>query len=113
MKALATVSMAFLPATFVATCFDMPLFNWNSSKISGIVSLRILVFVLVAGLMTGFVFLVYWRWMVSKKKQRARDVEHIPWEMEDDKETTVITNVVGTRQWVGNSLSPAMRMRQD
>lgn len=113
MKALATVSMAFLPATFVAACFDMPLFNWSSSEISGVVSLRILVFILVAGVLTGFVFLIYWRWMVSQKKKHAREAEHIPWRIEDDKDTTVIENVVGTRRWVGKSLSPAMRVRTD
>ncbi|OJD30072.1 protein kinase [Diplodia corticola] len=111
MKALATVSMAFLPATFVAACFDMSLFKWDSSEMSGVVSPRIYLFFLVAGVLTGFVFLIYWRWMVSQKKEHAREAEHTPWTMEDDKEKTVIDNVIETRRWVSKSLSPAMRAR--
>lgn len=32
MKSLAVVTMVFLPGTFVATLFSMPLFDWHGSE---------------------------------------------------------------------------------
>lgn len=40
MKTLAAVTVAFLPATFVASLFAMPLFNWDADKSSSVLKER-------------------------------------------------------------------------
>jgi hypothetical protein len=38
MKAIAAVTMFFLPGTFVASLFSMPIFRWNSDSGNDVVS---------------------------------------------------------------------------
>ncbi|KAK6537447.1 hypothetical protein TWF694_011633 [Orbilia ellipsospora] len=44
MKVLAILTTVFLPATFVATLFAMPLFNWGAGTMSGVMSGRFWVY---------------------------------------------------------------------
>jgi hypothetical protein len=41
MEAIAAVTMFFLPGTFVASLFSMPIFRWNSDSGNDVVSRRI------------------------------------------------------------------------
>ncbi|KAF3937068.1 hypothetical protein ABW19_dt0203351 [Dactylella cylindrospora] len=44
MKILAILTTVFLPATFVATLFAMPLFNWGAGNMSGVMSDRLWIY---------------------------------------------------------------------
>ncbi|KAK0715322.1 hypothetical protein B0H67DRAFT_537688 [Lasiosphaeris hirsuta] len=62
MKALAILTMVFLPATFVATFMSMGLFNWHPDEGKEIMSPFWWIYFAVAGGLTLIVFLVYFFW---------------------------------------------------
>ncbi|KAK4447296.1 hypothetical protein QBC34DRAFT_496178 [Podospora aff. communis PSN243] len=62
MKALAILTMVFLPATFVATFMSMGLFDWHPEADASVMSPYWWVYFAVAGGLTLFVFLLYFFW---------------------------------------------------
>ncbi|KAK0610882.1 hypothetical protein B0T14DRAFT_607077 [Immersiella caudata] len=62
MKALAILTMVFLPATFVATFMSMGLFNWHAKEDEAVMSRYWWVYLAVAGGLTLFVLLTYRYW---------------------------------------------------
>lgn len=70
MKAVAVASFLFLPATFIASVFDTPIFNWRPPGDSTIVAEPFWIFWAVCGLTTALLSLC---WLLYIKKQRAFD----------------------------------------
>lgn len=75
MKAIAVLTMFFLPATFVAAFFAMPLFDWSAARGSDVVNSRFWIYwvVTVPGTL---VVLALWRaWWVFDSWKQAREAE--------------------------------------
>lgn len=60
MKTIAALTMLFLPATFLATMFDMPFFKFSNDSLS--VSRQLWVYVVVAVVTTLTLFVLWWAW---------------------------------------------------
>lgn len=73
MKTLAAVTVAFLPGTFVAALFAMPLFEWNAVSDSMVVSKRFWIYWAVTVPLTFLTLLI---WVLWTKKQ-ARVHRHL------------------------------------
>jgi hypothetical protein len=76
MKTLAVVTMVFLPGTFIATFFAMPLFDWHAPY-GQIVDKRIWIYFLVTIPLTIFTSAVWWVWFTLKTKREQRENEDI------------------------------------
>lgn len=76
MKTIAVITMAFLPATFVATLFAMPIFSWNDSQ-DRIISHQFWVYWSVEIPLTITVFLVWLGWWYWRSIRRDRDDEDL------------------------------------
>ncbi|KAL9636157.1 MAG: hypothetical protein Q9164_002996 [Protoblastenia rupestris] len=72
MKSIAFVTLAFLPGTFIAAMFAMPLFNWQAASGEPIVTARFAIYWAVALPLT-FGVLGTWMLLMRKKKREARD----------------------------------------
>ena len=59
MKTVAMVTMAFLPGTFVASFFSMPMLNWDATTYNEIVSPRFWIYWMITVPLTMAVFAVY------------------------------------------------------
>lgn len=62
MKTIAAVTMSFLPGTFVASFFAMPLFEWDSDN-GRVVNPQIWIYWAVAIPLTALSFAVWWIWL--------------------------------------------------
>jgi hypothetical protein len=83
MKTIAIVSMIFLPGTFVASFFAMPMFDWNMPAGHNVSSRSFWIYWTVVGPLTILVFalwqsgLIYKRWIEKKQDAAAmRDLKH-------------------------------------
>lgn len=74
MKTLAAVTVAFLPGTFVASFFAMPLFEWNAVGKSMVVSKRFWVYWAVTVPLT-FLTLVIWVLWTRRQARVHRGLE--------------------------------------
>lgn len=79
MKAIAVLTMCFLPGTFLAAIFAMPLFNWNDDGKPVVKdgfryywAIAIPLTVLVLGMWAG-ALLLPWRGWLSKRRVKGRD----------------------------------------
>ncbi|KAK0752897.1 hypothetical protein B0T18DRAFT_395581 [Schizothecium vesticola] len=76
MKALAILTMVFLPATFVGTFMSMGLFNWQPKDGDSVLSPWWYIYFVVTGGLTTLVFVVYLYWprvavvIFSRKQDR-------------------------------------------
>jgi hypothetical protein len=68
MKTIAAVTMSFLPGTFVASFFAMPLFQWDSDN-GRVVNPQIWIFWTVTIPLTIFTFVVWWVWLRYQSKR--------------------------------------------
>ncbi|KAI1453897.1 hypothetical protein F4805DRAFT_478076 [Annulohypoxylon moriforme] len=68
MKAIAAVTLVFLPATFIAAIFSMSMFNWLAGQTEGAVSHRLWIFFIISVPLTVAVLLI-WR-IMYKRGQR-------------------------------------------
>jgi Mg2+ and Co2+ transporter CorA len=75
MKAIAAVTMFFLPGTFAASLFAMPIFRWNASSGTDVVSHRIWVYWAVTIPLTLVTFGCFLLWDHLMNKPRP---PHIP-----------------------------------
>jgi hypothetical protein len=62
MKTLAAVPVAFLPATFVASPFSMPLFNWDATTTSQVVDGRFWIYWTVTAPLTITMLVTWLSW---------------------------------------------------
>jgi len=62
MKAIAAVTMSFLPGTFAASLFAMPVFRWNAPSGNDVINHRIWVYWAVTIPLTLLTILLYWLW---------------------------------------------------
>ncbi|MCJ1330867.1 hypothetical protein MMC10_007554 [Thelotrema lepadinum] len=62
MKTMSVVTMAFLPGTFVAALFAMPLFDWSSAEGEAILSNRFWIYWVVTVPLTVVVISTWWFW---------------------------------------------------
>ena len=76
MKTLAVVAMVFLPGTFIATFFAMPLFDWQASN-GQVVDKRIWIYFLVTIPLTAFTCAVWWAWFTLKTRREQKENEGI------------------------------------
>ena len=72
MKTVAMVTMAFLPGTFVASFFSMPMLNWDATANSEIVSPRFWIYWIVTVPLTMAVFAVWWVWQIVKERKEKK-----------------------------------------
>ena len=66
MKSIAFVTMLFLPGTFLASAFSMPLFDWTALSASRVVSPRIWIYFVVTLVLTATTMVGYWFWFRRK-----------------------------------------------
>lgn len=80
MKAIAVLTMLFLPGTFVSAIFGMPMFNWDAERESDVVSHRFWIYwaVTVPGTLA---VLVVWRlwWMFEEWRVRREEEGRSIW----------------------------------
>jgi hypothetical protein len=74
MKAIAILTMFFLPRTFVASFFAMPLFNWDAETQSGVVKSRFWIYWAITVPGTVLVLVVWRLWWVFTYWNQNRDV---------------------------------------
>jgi Mg2+ and Co2+ transporter CorA len=72
MKTVAMVTMAFLPGTFVASFFAMPMLNWDATAYSGIVSPRFWIYWMVTVPLTMAVFALWWVMQIVKERKQKK-----------------------------------------
>ena len=76
MKTLAAVTVAFLPSTFVAAFFSMPLFQWTASTDGQVVSKRFWVYWAVTVPLTLATLLAWAVWTRREtRRQSVKDFE--------------------------------------
>ncbi|KAF2834533.1 hypothetical protein M501DRAFT_922224, partial [Patellaria atrata CBS 101060] len=63
MKAIAAVTMAFLPGTFVATLLSMDIFKWDANEASGVISARFWIYWAITVPLTLLTFVTWGLWM--------------------------------------------------
>lgn len=68
MKTIAVVSLVFLPPTFIASFFAMPLFDWNSATLDTVLSPRFWMFWAVSAPLTLIICVSWVLWYQHKKK---------------------------------------------
>lgn len=77
MKTIAVITMAFLPASFVATLFAMPMFSWNDAQ-DRIISREFWIYWSVEIPLTITVFLAWLGWWYWRSIRRDDDDEDSP-----------------------------------
>ena len=76
MKTVAIVTMVFLPGTFVASFFAMPMLNWDAAAYNRIVNRRFWIYWIVTVPLTIAVFVLWWaRQKVKERKERKANKE--------------------------------------
>lgn len=73
MKAIAVLTMFFLPATFVAAFFAMPLFDWSAPHGSEVVNSRFWIYWVVTVPGTLIVLGVWRVWWIFEQWKQARE----------------------------------------
>jgi CorA-like Mg2+ transporter protein len=72
MKTVAIVTMAFLPGTFVASFFAMPMLNWDAAADDRIVSRRFWIYWIVTLPLTFLVFALWWAGQKVKERNERK-----------------------------------------
>lgn len=93
MKTLAAVTVAFLPATFVASLFAMPLLSWNASQGSPILNSRFWIYWAVTAPLTITTLVIWLTWThrqsLLHRAQDRKDRERLVDEMSTSTEPTL------------------------
>ena len=76
MKTLAVVTMLFLPGTFIASFFAMPLFDWQAPH-GQVVDSRLWIYFVVTIPLTGFTCAVWWAWITLKTRRQRKENENV------------------------------------
>jgi uncharacterized membrane protein len=69
MKAIAMMTMAFLPATFLVTVFAMPILHWDESDVMGP---GMWIYVAISLSVTAVIFIV-WLYMTRRQTQKSKN----------------------------------------
>ena len=69
MKTMAALTMAFLPGTWVAALFAMPLFNWSAEPGEAVINQRFWIYWAIVLPLTILVLLMWWSWKEWRKKR--------------------------------------------
>ncbi|EFX02552.1 hypothetical protein CMQ_5913 [Grosmannia clavigera kw1407] len=77
MKTIAIVTMLFLPGSFVASVFSMPVLDWSSHDAQGIVGTRFGIFWAITIALTTLTFVVYALWVLANKRWRVQETRNI------------------------------------
>ncbi|KAI4740191.1 hypothetical protein E4T50_09346, partial [Aureobasidium sp. EXF-12298] len=74
MKAIAYVTMTFLPATFVSALLGMNFFNFSPDEHQGHITYShdLWIYFVISVVFTLIMFVLYWIWQQFRKKARAR-----------------------------------------
>lgn len=72
MKTLAIVTMMFLPGSFVAALFSIPVFNWASPNSSGIIGPHFGIYWAVTIPLTVLTLALYVLWLLFRKQEQNR-----------------------------------------
>ena len=75
MKAIALLTMLFLPGTFVSAIFGMPMFNWDAERERDVVSHRFWIYWAVTVPGTLAVLIVWRLWWVFDEWRVRREEE--------------------------------------
>lgn len=77
MKTLAAVTVIFLPSTFVAALFSMPLFQWDTKTVGhSVVSKQFWIFWVVSIPLTIVTLILWFAWMrLQTRRRRVREQE--------------------------------------
>lgn len=67
MKTLAVVTILFLPGSFVAAIFSMPMFNWASENADNIINPHFSIYLAVTVPLTLLTFVGYSLWLLIHK----------------------------------------------
>jgi hypothetical protein len=73
MKSLAVVTMVFLPGTFVASFFAIPLFNWRAVEGESLVDSRFWLYWAVTLPLTLVVIVIWGVWIKVMMRQHAKE----------------------------------------
>jgi Mg2+ and Co2+ transporter CorA len=73
MKTIAAVTMAFLPGTFVASFFAMPMFDWNKPPGHNVNTHAFWIYWTVTIPLTASVLLLWWTWLRFKTVREIRE----------------------------------------
>ncbi|KAL4734451.1 hypothetical protein BDV11DRAFT_54807 [Aspergillus similis] len=111
MKIIAFLTTFFLPATFVATFFSMPLFDWDKSSINHVATRHFWVFWALAGPLTlatmaGIVAWAVWHAKNTRnteKKERLNFSQAIADEAMNLKRAATMRSM---QEWGGNGDKP-------
>lgn len=79
MKTLAAVTVVFIPSTFVAALFSMPLFQWDTQTVGhSVVSRQFWMYWAVSIPLTFVTLTLWFAWMrKQERRHRARELESI------------------------------------
>lgn len=77
MKTLAIVTMMFLPGTFVAAVFSMPVFNWAGGNADSIVNHHFGIYWAVTTTLTLLTFVLYGLWLWLHDRHRFKKTRHV------------------------------------
>ena len=77
MKAIAAVTMCFLPGTFAASLFAMPIFRWDEPSGNDVINHRIWVYWAVTIPLTALTVSLYWLWDHIMNKPRRHSHEKV------------------------------------
>jgi hypothetical protein len=91
MKTVAMVTMVFLPGTFVASFFAMPMLNWDATAYNEIVSPRFWIYWMVTVPLTMAVFAVWWAMQIVKERKQRKAVKERKMVKEGRAEVTEVT----------------------
>ncbi|KAI9766808.1 MAG: hypothetical protein M1840_006283 [Geoglossum simile] len=83
MKTIATLTLVFLPATFVASMFSMSIFNWQAQGKDRVVSRYIWVYFAAVIPLTLVVLLVWLAWFYTSQKRHAHTMDEIESQVSD------------------------------
>ncbi|MCJ1243175.1 hypothetical protein MMC30_000372 [Trapelia coarctata] len=73
MKTIAVLTIVFLPGTFVAALFSMPMFNWQADSTTAVVSPRFWVYWAITAPLTIVVVLIWFIWIALKDARHRRE----------------------------------------
>ena len=75
MKTIAVLTTAFLPGTWVAAFFAIPLFNWSAGSGEQVLSDRVWVYWAVTLPLTAIVMGTWWAWMIWRQRRDRNEMQ--------------------------------------
>ncbi|KZT54850.1 hypothetical protein CALCODRAFT_372556 [Calocera cornea HHB12733] len=118
MKSIAVLTMFFLPSTFLASLFAMPVFNWSAGPEESVIDSRAWIYLAIAVPLTAAALGLWWlwSWYIGYRDSRVDRVESMRKFAQINTTPAVrpallspgLTSVFGSRRWF-SSPSPMRR----